>query len=379
MLRRGTLRKSFLLIALSLAAGLAFAQDSSDKSWTSTTGQSDPNGTLNPMRTRTTHTEINGRIIDKTFVETLGPDGRYVPFSETERESVRVNDTTTRQTERTYGQTPDGQRTLTQQTQEETRTLPAGEKKSVSTTSNPDADGRLQVVRRALSDSKQLSPDVRDTKTTIYSQDATGNLAPAVQIDERETKADAATTQFTKSTSLADAFGNWTLSEIRKGTTKQDGGQTTKQEEVLRPDFNGKMSVIERTVTKSASSDGEQRATTETYSTNVPGEAGDDSLQLVKRETTVQRPTLTGRSTSRQVESANPGDPSAGLQVTQQAIDIVRPTTNGAAQQTTTIRTADANGQLTTVWVDMGKTDNPAVVNADTKPAARKPESRQKK
>ena len=379
MLRRGTPRKSVLLIALFLAATLALAQDSSDKSWTSTTRQDDPNAALNPIRTRTTHSDINGHIIDKTFVEALGPDGRYVPYSETERESVRVNDTTTRQTERTYGHTPDGQRTLTQQTQEETRSLPGGENKTVSTISNPDADGRLQIVRRALSDSKQLSPGVRDTKTTIYSQDGTGNLSPTVQIDERETKTDAATTQFTKSTSLSDAFGNWTLSEIRKGTAKQDGGQTTKQEEVLRPDSNGKMSVVERTVTKSAASDGEQRATTDTYSTNIPGEAGDDSLQLVKRETTVQRPTLSGQRTTRQIEQPNPGDPSAGLQITEQAIDIVRPGTNGTAQQTTTIQTADPNGQLTTVWVDIGKTDNPAVVNADTTATAQKKTSKQKK
>jgi hypothetical protein len=69
------------------------------------------------------------------------------------------------------------------------------------------------------------------------------------------------------------------------------------------------------------------------------------------------------------VEQPNPGDPGAGLEVTQEAIDIVRPGANGVASQTSTILTPDSSGQLKAVWVDLGKTDNPAVVKVDTAPA----------
>ena len=68
------------------------------------------------------------------------------------------------------------------------------------------------------------------------------------------------------------------------------------------------------------------------------------------------------------MEQVNPGDPGAGVRLTQEAIDIVRPGTNGVAQQTSTIVTTDANGNLNTVWVDMGSSNKPAT-KVETAPA----------
>ncbi len=373
-------RRLTILIALfGLAFGSGFlqnsyAQEGSGKSWSATTQQQDPSGATNPYRTSTTHTEVNGRIIDKTVVEALGPDGRYVPYSETERESVKVNDTTTRTVERSYGTNADGRRTLRQESREESRDLPGGESKVVRTVSNPDANGSLQAVQRTEIDSRQPGPGARDTNTTVFSADGSGGLSASIRIQEHERQADPKTTEFKKATSLLDGAGRWNVSEIREGTTKQDEAGTNKEERILRPDADGKMAVVERTVTRQAeSSTGGKRDTTDTYSTNVPGQAGDDGLKLVKRESTVQRADANGvRSTMRQVESADPGDPSAGLRTTQQAIDIVRPDINGVAQQTSTIVTTDANGQTNAVWVDMGKSDKPATVKVDTAAASKK-------
>jgi hypothetical protein len=357
---------AFLLAALQVAG----AQDSSgDKSWTTTSQQGEPDGSVNPTRTRVTHTEVDGRIVDKTSVETLGPDGRYIPYSETERESVRVNDTTIRTVERTFGSNPDGEKMLVQEKQEETRKLADGGEKIVRTTSSPDANGGLQVVRREQVDSKQVSPDERDTKTTVLSADGSGGLATTVQIEEREKQSDAATVEFKKSTMLSDGSGHWTLSEVREGTTKKDGAQgSTKEERVMRPDVNGEFAVVERTVTKEADAgNGDRRNTVETYSTNVPGEAGDDRLQLVQRESTVRRTNANGgQSTTKQVERTNPGSPSDGLRVTQQAIDIVRSGSNGVAEEKSTILNADPDGRLGEVSIDIGKSDKPAAVTVDT-------------
>jgi len=257
---------------------------------------------------------------------------------------------------------------LTQEIQEESRSSSDGSKKTTRTTSNPDGDSRLQVIQRAVVDSKQVSPGVRETKTTLSSADGNGGLSPSMQIEERETKVDSKTTESRKSTSFSDGAGHWTLSEVREGTTRQGAAGDTKEERVLRPNADGKMALVERTVTnQSKDAAGEQHDTTETYSTDVPGQAGDEGLQLVKRESTVRRTSSNGEQrTTRQVEQPAPADPGTGLHVTQEAIDIVRPGTNGTATQTSTIRTSDANGQLNTVWVDMGKTDNPAVVNVGT-------------
>jgi hypothetical protein len=345
-------------------------------SWTSSNQVEDPEGNVNPVRTREVHTESNGRVIDKTVTETLGPDGRYIPYSETEKESVRVNDTTVRNVERTYGTGPDGERTLIQQRQEETRSLPGGEEKTERTTSSLDGNGGLQVVQRESVDSKQVSPGVTDTKSTVYSADGTGGLGATVQTEMTEKKTDAGKTEFKKSTMLSDGAGHWQLSEVREGTTQpQPGGGQVKEESVLRPDSEGALSVAERTVTReTAGSGGEKRDTTETYSTYVPGLTVGSSLQLVKRENTVQRTSSGGQqNTTRQVEQVNPGDPSSGLQVSEQAIDIVRTGSNGVAQKQMTVSVMGPDGLMHVVLVDTGKSDKPSTVQVDMskKPSAK--------
>ena len=140
---------------------------------------------------------------------------------------------------------------------------------------------------------------------------------------------------------------------------------------MLRPDPDGKMAVVERTVSKEPS--GGQGGTTETYSTKCPGQAGDEGLKLVKRESTVQRTGVGGESrTVRRVEQPSPGDPGLGVRVTQEAIDIVRPGADGVAQQQSTIVTTDANGHTNAVWVDMGISDKPAPVKVEKVPANKK-------
>jgi hypothetical protein len=367
------------LVLLTTAIFLVLAQvcwsqnTSTNRNWSSSNQQENPNGTFNPTRTTESHTVVDGRNIDKITVETLGADGRYVPYSVTEKESVRVNNTTVRDVERTFGRGPDGERTLIQEKQEESRSLAAGEQKVVRTISSPDANGALQVVRRETEDSKQLSPNVRQTDTTIFTPDVNGGLAPTVHVEQQDTKSSDGTVQFTKSTSLADGSGRWQLSEVRKGVTKQEGSEpASKDERVLRPDSSGNLSVVERTVTtETKAGPGEQRDSVQTYSTNVPGQAGDDSLWLVQREITVQRKTAAGVRTTRQVEQPNPGDPTAGLHLTEEAIDIVRPGSSGVDQESRVVETPDSNGQMGKVWIDMGKTTNPSAIQVDTRAPAK--------
>lgn len=301
-------------------------------------------------------------------MERLGPDGRYIPYSDTEKESVRINDTTVRTIEKTFGRDADGRRTLVQERQEETHTLTGGEKQVTRTLSNPDGDGKLQVVQQEVEDSKPLSPGVVVTNTTLLMPDVNGGFSPAVHTEERKVRSADGTVQAKKTTLITDGTGGWKLSEVRETSSKPaDGNLRTKEERVSRPDADGKMAEVERTVTKeSQDSSGGTRATAETYSTNVPGVAGDHGLQLVQRETTVQRTSAGGRSTVRQLETARPGAVGEGLQLTQQAIDIVRPNASGTVDQTRSILTTDANGRLNQVWIDMGKTSDPGAVKVDT-------------
>jgi hypothetical protein len=376
-----TFRRSAQAFALLSGMALSFAplcaaQDaSSPQSWSASSQQQDPNGAFNPIRWSETHSQADGRTIDKTSMETRGPDGRYVPYSDTEKETARVNDTTVRTIERTYGRGPDGQRVLIQQRQEDSHSLPDGEQKVVRTISNPDANGNLQVVQRELEDSKQLSPGVRETQTTVLMPNLNGGLVPSVQIENRETKNGDGTVASRKATMLSDGAGHWQLSEVRESTSKPESPQVRATEErVLHPDSNGNLALAERTVSRKTDiGSGQTRDTTETYSTNVPGQAGSEGLQLVQRETTVRRDNPTGKTTTRQVEQLNPGAPQDGLRLTQEAIDIVRPNGGGPTQQQQIVLTPGSNGRLDQVWIDVGRTSNPTAIPVDTRPTKKAP------
>ncbi len=203
---------------------------SGDQSWNTNSQQSSPNGNINPTRTSTSHTERGDRTIDRTSAERVGADGRYIPYSDREKETVRVNDTTSRTIERMYGRDADGRRTLIQERQEETRTLPGGEQKVTRTMSNPDGDGKLQVVRREQEDSKEVSPGVRVTNTTLLMPDINGGFSAAVRTEQRETRDSDGTIKSTKSTLITDSIGGWKLSEVRESTSKPESADLRSKE-----------------------------------------------------------------------------------------------------------------------------------------------------
>jgi hypothetical protein len=360
-----------LAVVALLVSGCALAQtsdQSSDQSWKENSSQQSTSGNLNPLRSRESHTESNGRTVDNQSVERLGPDGRYIPYLDVEKESIKVDATTIRTVERTYVRGPDGGRKLQQVTQEETRNLPGDEQKFTRSTSNPDANGTLQLVRREVSDSKQLSTNVRETKTTVLSLDLNGGLSPAAQIHERVTKTGDHSTQFKNSTLLPDGNGGWKVGEVREGAIQADGKTQTKDEKLLRPDINGNLSLVERTVTKQAeTAPGEKRDTVEKYAKDIPGTSADGSLRLSERTTTVQRTSAAGSQTVQQTQQANSANPSDGMNITGKTIDVVRPGSSGSTQQKTTTLSLDSKGDLSPVWVDTGKKDSKPAVQVDTR------------
>ena len=372
-------RLATILLAVWLTSLCTMAQSQSgsdasssetNRSWTATTQQQLP-GSVNPTRKSESHDQTGGRTVDNSSLERMGMYGRYEPYVDVQKETVKVDSTTMRTVERTFGRDSDGRKTLVQVTEEEKRSLPGGEVKVVRTTSNPDANGGLQIVQRELQDSRGLGPNVQETKTTLLTANPNGGLAASRQTTERQTKGGGNNVEFRKSTLLPDLNGNWQLSEVREGTVKDDGKGQTKEERVLRPGTDGNLSLVERTVSKeSENAAGEKRNTVETYSTDLPGSAGDGSLRLNQRVTTVQRKGQDGaQSTEKQVEQRNPGQPSEGLRLTQQAIDIVRPGIGGTTRATQTIRSLDSNGSLGVVSVDTRKQDNAPAIQVDIAPA----------
>jgi len=370
---------STLLVNLMISVVFCFAsavstqaqdgqRNSSDESWTATTETSAKNAI--PSRTTESHAKSGNRNVDKQRVEVLGPNGGYQPASETETETVRVDATTTRTVVRSYSWDGNGQRKLAQVTEEEVRSTASGDAQTVRTTSASDANGSLRVVQRETADTRKTSPDVQETKTTVYLADGNGGFTTSRQTQELQKRSADSRLQEKKTTLLPDGNGNWKVGEVKEKTIQEDGKNRTTEERVSRPDLDGRLSEFSRTVDEETeSSTGEKSKTSDTYSTEVPGLAGDGRLHLKQRVTTVQKKNSDGETTEQQVELPNPGNASDGRQVRAKTKYIVRYGASGT-QQTKTVQVRDGNGNLNVVSVDTRKSDQapPAAQPPSDKP-----------
>ncbi len=375
----------FLLAAVGtcLCSGLAMRAQTSDtqtdatKSWT--VNSESQNQNLNSTRTLNSHTQSGNRTVDNQSIQRRAAGGDFEPYQDIEKTTVQVNATTVRTTTRTFGRNADGAKTLVQVTEEEARTMPDGGSNAVRTTSNPDANGNLQLVQREIEETKKISKNVEETKTTVMLPGINGDLAPATKTQERRERSSDDTVVSEKTTMLADGTGKWQVGEVRQTTTRQEGKERTTEERVSRPDPEGKLSEISRTVRKeSENAPGEKRDTTATYSVNVPGAPQDGSLHLVERATTAQSTTPAGQqTTARQVEKADPGNPDAGLRVSIVTTETVRPGSAGG-QAAQTIQLRNSNGDLEVVSVDTAKSDNLHAVQVQIAPVAKPPSPAEK-
>ena len=362
---------SVVLLCVSLPSLHAQTSDTqasdANKSWTATTESQTSN--TNPTRTTESHRRSGNRTVDSQNVERLGPDGHYEPYFDTEKESIQVTPTTMRTVVRTFSRDGSGRKILTQMTEEERQSLQGGNEKVVRTTSNPDLDGHLQVVRREIADTKKTSPDVQETNTTVLLSDGTGGLAPSMQIQERQKRGSDHTVNVQKSTLLLDGAGNWQVNEMKESIVKENGNERTTEERISRPGSDGKLAVVSHTHgEESEGSSGEKRNTVEIFSTDIPGSTPDGKLHLSQRVSTVTRSRADGgQQTEQQLEQPNPGEPNAGLRVTIRTTDTVQPGTSGT-HETRTIDVRDSTGSFGVVSVDTRKSDKVQTVTVGTSP-----------
>ena len=352
--------KSMISMALCFgSAAWAQAQDalqnSSDQSWTATTQISVDN--TNPSRTTESHAKSGNRSVDKQRLEVLGLDSRYVPDSETEKETVRVNDTTTRTVVRTYRWDGNGQRKLAQVTEEEARSTASGDGQAVRTTSISDVNGNFQVVKREVTDTRKTSPDAQETKTTVYFADVNGGFTMSLQTQELQKRSDDHRVEVRKTMLVPDGNGNWKVREVKEKTIKEDGKNRTTDERTSRADSEGRLSEFSRTIgEETENTAGERSNTVDTYSRYVPGLADDGSLHRTQRVTTLRTKGSDGETTEQQVEQPNPGNPSDSPQVSAKTKYIVRYGASGT-QSTKTIQVRDGSGTFYVVSVEKRKSD----------------------
>src|SRR5580693_5726560 len=334
------------------------------ESWTATTQTSLQN--TSPSRTTDSHVRSGNQTVDKQIVEALGPNGRYQSSSETEKETIHVDATTTRTVVRSYSWDVNGQRDLQQVKEEEARSSASGDVHVIRTMSESDGNGNLQVIQREVADTRKISPDVQETKTTTYLPNGNGDLTPSLQTRELQKRSADHRVEVKKTLLQPNSSGNWKVAEVKESTIKEDNKARTSEERISRPDSDGGLSEVSRTVGKETqSAAGEKTTTVETYFTNAPGVAADGGLRLSWQVTTVQKTDSGGKTTEQQRMQPNPNDTNGGLQVSTKTKYTVRYAASGT-DETRTIQERDINGALHVVSVETRKSDQAPAAQAET-------------
>jgi hypothetical protein len=339
---------------------------STPQSWTDTTDLHADGA--NPTRMVESHNQSGNRTVDHQSIERLGANGNYEPYQDIEKETVKVDANTVRTVTRTYGRDSDGAKALVQVTDEEQRTRAGGGSSVVRSTSNPDANGNLQIVQREIKETTRFSKTEEETKTTVMLPGISGGLAPAMMTQERSTQSSPGTVDSQKTTLLPDGNGNWQVSEVKQTKSQEQGDSRKIEEKVSRPDADGKLNEISRKVSNEATSAGQKKSTEEDYSLDVPGAAEDGSLHVVKNATTTQTTSANGQQITTQIAQPNPADPNAGLQVSIVTSSGVTAGPSGA-RSTQTVRQLDANGDLPVVSVDTKQSNNNHAVQVQIAPS----------
>ena len=350
------------------ACSHAQAQSNSrNESWAATKHFSRDN--TNPSRTTESHATFGNRRVDRRITEVIGPDGRYQPYLEVEKETIDVSASAKRTVVRTYGWDVNGQRSLAQVTEEEARSSASGDAQVVRTTSNPDANGNLQVVQREVAETRKTGADVQETKTTLYLADGNSGFSPSLQTRELQKRSADRGLEVTKTTLVPDLDGNWKVGEVKESTIKEEGTNRLSEERIARPDLEGRLSEVSRTVGKETeNAAGEKSNTIETYSVDVAGLARDGSMHLKGRASTIQKKASGAQATDEQFEEPNPGNPSDAFQVTTKSTDVVRSRPSGT-QQTQTVQGRDVNGAYNVIAVETRKSDRTSATQSQTAPS----------
>jgi hypothetical protein len=232
-------------------------------------------------------------------------------------------------------------------------------------------NGYFQVVQREVADTTKSSLDTQETKTTLYRADGNGGFSTLRQTHELEKRNADHSVEVKKTMLVPDGNGNWQVGEVKEQTIKENGKNRTTEERISRPDVNGKLSELSRTVgQETETAAGEKSSTVDTYSTQLPGSAGNGTLQLNRRVTTIQKKDSTGEKTEQQVEEPNLGTPSDGLQSRAKTKYVVQYAAAGT-QQTKTAQVRDSAGNFSVVSVETQKSDHPP--QAPEKPADNPP------
>jgi hypothetical protein len=203
-------------------------------------------------------------------------------------------------------------------------------------------------MSRQIERTRSVSPDVRQTETTLLVPDTRGTLQETERTEYTERRVDAAVTRHDSTHSVRDVNGRWQPRETRRGEVRASGaGERTEEETVLRRDTTGNVVADERIYTRRSTANGQDREVIEIYAPRADQmPRPDNKLVLSERVQRTTTATATGRQTVEEVEGRSSVAPNEPIRVMRRTVTTVRQTGSGRLVTDREFFERDVNGTM---------------------------------
>lgn len=349
---RPTRLAPFVLAALLTAPGTAVGQEAgANREMAEFRSLQGPSA----FRQVLTREEGANRTVERSLVEAPSADGNYDLLREVVEETIRMDEATSRRTQRLFGPGADDARRLVQVVEEEIVELPDGTRDVVRRVSEPDLDGRLSVTQREVERTVVERGGLYRTEVEVSVPGINrGGFAP-VELIERTERREGEKVLEVDETTYDDLGqdGIWKARERRVTEREYAPGEVRTVERVYWPDENRDLALANRVVSREwKEADGTERVRREVHSVEIPG-LGRSRDPRLYRQIDVRHEALPGGAsrTIREVRERGVN----GLRPVERVIEEVRPDGRGGTKSVRTVQRDDGNGRLETVSVTEGR------------------------
>jgi len=313
-------------------------------------------GNVAPWRRVQTRTESAGREVVTETIQDPGPNGGLKTLIAITTKTVRESPGTVRTKRDVFGTDPDGRPKLIETTQADQEMVADGTSRTVENTWAADGNGRLELRRRQLQETKPAGPNVKQTDVTIYRPGANDVLGETerVQLIERQVSSELLQNESTRS--MLDSNGRWQVVEVRNLEVRTPAANERLDEEtVRRVGADGSLSLDERRVTRRSAANGQNDVVIEIYSHRL-GDAPDKPLDLNQRlHITTVATADGGRQTIQEVEARNRVAQNEPLRIVETSVETVRPLGPDRWETQRQAFALDGNGRLAPVMTESGE------------------------